>query len=117
LSALCALSVLCAAEITSIIGEDAKAAGLGGIYNVGRASTVPPRLVILKYTPTDAVAAAAPSIGLVGKGIVYDTGGLNLKSTGGRGMKGDMAGSAATLGAFVFWAKFSAAHPEAAFPA
>ena len=85
--------MLCAAEITSIIGEDAKAAGLGGIYNVGRASTVPPRLVILKYTPTDAVAAAAPSIGLVGKGIVYDTGGLNLKSTGGRGMKGDMAGS------------------------
>ena len=32
---------------------------------------------------------AAPSIGLVGKGIVYDTGGLNLKSTGGRGMKGE----------------------------
>ena len=74
---------------------------------------------------------------------MYDTGGLNLKSTGGRGMKGelptcsettgacngnvtissacclfagDMAGSAATLGAFAFWAKFSAAHPEAAFP-
>lgn len=86
---------------------------------------------------------AAPSVGLVGKGIVYDTGGLNLKSTGGRGMKGDrqsktecicvpgqshainwsvclsagdMAGSAATLGAFAFWAKFSAAHPEAGFP-
>jgi|EP01043_Picozoa_sp_COSAG02_P036203 hypothetical protein len=46
-----------AAEITSIVGEDAKAAGLGGIYNVGRASTVPPRLVILKWTPPDPVAA------------------------------------------------------------
>lgn len=46
-----------------------------------------------------------------------DTGGLNLKSTGGRAMKGDMAGSAATLGAFMFWAKYSAAVPEKAFPA
>lgn len=34
---------------------------------------------------------AAPSVGLVGKGIVYDTGGLNLKSSGGRGMKGERA--------------------------
>ena len=46
-------------EITSIVGEDAKAAGLGGIYNVGRASTVPPRLVILKWTPSDPVAAVS----------------------------------------------------------
>ena len=60
---------------------------------------MPPRLVILKYTPEDAAQAAAPPIGIVGKGIVYDTGGLNLKSNGGRQMKGDMAGSAATLGA------------------
>ena len=55
--------------------------------------------MILKYTPEDAAQAAAPPIGIVGKGIVYDTGGLNLKSNGGRQMKGDMAGSAATLGA------------------
>lgn len=84
-------------EITSIVGEELRTAGLGGIYNVGRAAVVPPRLVILKYTPPTASQAAAPAIGIVGKGIVYDTGGLNLKSNGGRGMKGDMSGSAATL--------------------
>ena len=46
---------------------------MGGIWNVGRASTVPPRLVILKYTPEDAAQAAAPPIGIVGKGIVRRT--------------------------------------------
>lgn len=104
-------------DITTIAGDDLRAAGLEGIYNVGRAAVVPPRLVILRYTPAEAAQAATPAIGLVGKGIVYDTGGLNLKRSGGRHMKGDMAGAASVLGAFSFWAKFSSEHPESAFPA
>jgi len=71
--------------------------GFGGLWNVGRAATQPPAMVILSHTPTGATQATA----LVGKGIVYDTGGLGLKSKEGMcGMKMDMGGAAALLGAF-----------------
>ena len=66
-------------RVYSIVGNELLAAGLNAIHTVGRASLVEPRLVVLELTPTDPMAAAAPPIGLVGKGIVYDTGGLNLK--------------------------------------
>ena len=66
-------------EIHSIVGEELLAAGLNAIHTVGRTSLIEPRLVVMKLTPTDPTAAAAPPIGLVGKGIVYDTGGLSLK--------------------------------------
>ena len=66
-------------RVDSIVGDELLAAGLDAIHTVGRTSLVAPRLVVLELTPTDPMAAAAPPIGLVGKGIVYDTGGLNLK--------------------------------------
>ena len=53
-------------ELLSIVGEELKEAGLNAIYTVGRTSLVEPRLVVLKLTPTDADAAAASPIGLVG---------------------------------------------------
>ncbi|KAL3776133.1 hypothetical protein ACHAW5_003251 [Stephanodiscus triporus] len=93
-----------------ISGEELRERGYGGIYNVGRCATEPPRLVILTYDPptTDVVVAdfedgkdGPSSITLVGKGIVYDTGGLAIKSrTGMTGMKHDMGGSAGVLGGF-----------------
>jgi leucyl aminopeptidase len=85
-------------EVTSIVGEELLSAGLNAIHTVGRASLVAPRLVVLKLTPSDPAAAAAAAVGLVGKGIVYDTGGLNLKGNGGRLMKCDMAGAAGIIG-------------------
>eukprot|EP00038_Savillea_parva_P029262 m.69865 g.69865 ORF g.69865 m.69865 type:complete len:541 (+) comp8612_c0_seq1:42-1664(+) len=82
----------------AIVGEDLKAAGLGGIYGVGQAAVEPPRLVILRYKPPN---AGPESVCWAGKGIVYDTGGLSIKTkTGMPGMKRDMGGAAAVLTAF-----------------
>lgn len=52
-----------------------KKKGLGGIYGVGKASIVAPALAVLSYTPL----GATETIAWVGKGIVYDTGGLSMK--------------------------------------
>ncbi|MPZ86505.1 MAG: leucyl aminopeptidase [Nitriliruptorales bacterium] len=72
--------------------QELAAEGFGAITAVGRGSSAPPHLVELRYTPADPIGAVV----LVGKGITFDTGGINLK----RGntitqMKGDMAGAAA----------------------
>lgn len=82
---------------TVIRGEELNARGFGGIYGVGKAATVPPALVVLKHEPAGATEAYA----WVGKGIVYDTGGLSIKGkTNMPGMKRDCGGAAAILGAF-----------------
>jgi len=65
----------------------------GGILAVGGGSSTPPRLVRLSYTP----ARSRASVALVGKGITFDTGGLDLKHTGMGDMKSDMAGAAAVI--------------------
>lgn len=83
---------------TIIQGKDLKELGLGGIYGVGKAAVHPPALAVLKYNP----AGAKKSIAWVGKGIVYDTGGLSMKTkTTMPGMKRDCGGAAAVLGAFI----------------
>jgi leucyl aminopeptidase len=64
------------------------------IHAVGRASTRPPRLVDIVWGEE-----SAPKVTLVGKGVCFDTGGLDLKSAAGmRMMKKDMAGAAIVLG-------------------
>jgi len=71
--------------------------GFGGLWGVGKASEHLPALVVLSHDGH----GAGQSVCLVGKGIVYDTGGLSIKSKEGMpGMKHDMAGSAGVLGAF-----------------
>jgi probable aminopeptidase NPEPL1 len=85
------------AEITVIAGRALEEQGFGGLWSVGRTAVHPPALVALITGPAD----AARTVAWVGKGIVYDTGGLSLKTkTGMPGMKGDMAGAAAVLAAF-----------------
>lgn len=81
-----------------IAGDALLKEGLGGIHAVGRAAEVAPRLLILQHGPKKADATVA----LVGKGVVYDTGGLSIKTptTVMSGMKGDMGGGAAVVGAF-----------------
>jgi probable aminopeptidase NPEPL1 len=61
---------------TIIRDEELNAKGFGGIYSVGQASVHPPALVVLSHTP----AGATETVAWVGKGIVYDTGGLSIKS-------------------------------------
>ncbi|XP_066521145.1 probable aminopeptidase NPEPL1 [Hoplias malabaricus] len=81
-----------------IRGEELKQKGFGGIYGVGKAAEHPPALVVLSYSPP---SGATQTIAWVGKGIVYDTGGLSIKGkTTMPGMKRDCGGAAAILGAF-----------------
>ena len=74
-----------------IVGDELFEKGYGGIHAVGRCAVEPPRLVILKYEP-ETQTEETQTIALVGKGIIYDTGGLSLKpKTGMCGMKGDVS--------------------------
>ncbi|SFD01059.1 leucyl aminopeptidase family protein [Tropicimonas isoalkanivorans] len=74
-------------------GDDLLAAKFPLIHAVGRASPRAPRLVDLRWGET------GPALTLVGKGVCFDTGGLNLKPGGSMGlMKKDMGGAATVLG-------------------
>lgn len=80
-----------------IRGEELNERGFGGLYGVGKAAVRPPALAVLSHRPS----GATQNIAWVGKGIVYDTGGLCIKSkTGMCGMKRDCGGAAGVLGAF-----------------
>src|SRR6185312_11639451 len=71
---------------------------MGAFLGVAQGSDEPPALIVMKYEP--AGAAAQPVIGLVGKGITFDTGGLSLKPAASmETMKYDMAGGATMIAA------------------
>jgi len=71
---------------------------MGAFWSVAQGSDEPPALIILKYEP--AGAPEKPVLGLVGKGITFDTGGISIKPADGmEKMKYDMAGGAAMIGA------------------
>jgi len=73
------------------------AEGFGGIVGVGQASATPPRLIRLDYKPARS-GRRTPTVVLVGKGITFDTGGLNIKPGDGmKTMKRDMTGGAVVL--------------------
>ena len=72
--------------------------GMGLLLGVARGSIEPPRILVLKYSPGG--APAKHTLGLVGKGITFDTGGLSLKPADGmERMKDDMAGGASVVAA------------------
>lgn len=80
-----------------IRGEELREKGFGGIHGVGKAAADPPALAVLSYEPE----GATETIAWVGKGIVFDTGGLSIKGkTAMPGMKRDCGGAAAILGGF-----------------
>ena len=71
---------------------------MGLLLGVARGSAEPPRVLVMRYTPPG--APAHPVLGLVGKGITFDTGGISIKPADGmERMKDDMAGGAAVIGA------------------
>jgi leucyl aminopeptidase len=71
---------------------------MGAFWGVTKGSQEPPALIVMTYEPKD--AAKAPVLGLVGKGITFDTGGISIKPADGmEKMKYDMAGGAAMIGA------------------
>ena len=76
--------------------DQLEAMGCGGMLGVNRGSTEPPRMVRLTYTPRN----PAGHLALVGKGVMFDSGGLSLKPSDGMlTMKMDMSGAAAVLSA------------------
>ena len=71
---------------------------MGAILSVAQGSAEPPRLIVVTYTPPE-TRPGAPVIGLVGKAITFDTGGISIKPAEGmEKMKYDMAGGATMLG-------------------
>jgi leucyl aminopeptidase len=72
---------------------------MGAFAAVTQGSSEPPALIVMRYEPANA-PADSPVIGLVGKGITFDTGGISIKPADNMDkMKYDMAGSAAMIGA------------------
>ena len=77
---------------------DMKKLGMGGILNVSRGSSQPPKFIILEYNTRK---KNNDTIVLIGKGVTFDSGGISLKPGANMDlMKADMAGAAAVLGAF-----------------
>jgi leucyl aminopeptidase len=70
---------------------------MGAFWGVTKGSAEPPALIVMTYEPAN--APKSPVLGLVGKGITFDTGGISIKSADGmEKMKYDMAGGAAMIG-------------------
>ncbi len=71
---------------------------MGAFWGVAQGSDEPPALIVMRYEP--AGAPEKPVLGLVGKGITFDTGGISIKPADGmEKMKYDMAGGATMIGA------------------
>jgi len=85
-------------EVEILEKEDCEKLGMGAYLGVAQASDIPPKFIHLTYKPE---GTPRRKLAIVGKGITFDSGGLNLK-TGGSGietMKMDMGGAGATFGA------------------
>ena len=85
-------------EVEVFDKDDLVEMGCGGLLGVNKGSVEPPRMVKLRYTPD---GDATGHLALVGKGIMYDSGGINLKPSdvSHSQMKNDMSGAGAILAA------------------
>jgi leucyl aminopeptidase len=88
--------------------------GMGALLGVAQGSAEPPALIVVRYRPAQTESKA--HLGLVGKGVTFDTGGISIKPADGmEKMKYDMAGGAAMLGAMRAIAQLKPAIPVTAF--
>ncbi|MEH7251740.1 leucyl aminopeptidase [Neobacillus niacini] len=84
-------------EVEVLDKEEIEKLGMGAFLAVNQGSTEPPKMIVLKYQGKEQWENV---IGLVGKGITFDTGGYSIKTKAGIvGMKSDMGGAAAVFGA------------------
>ncbi|MBD1860380.1 MULTISPECIES: leucyl aminopeptidase [Trichocoleus] len=85
-------------EIEILEQEDCEKLGMGAFLGVARASDIPPKFIHITYKPN---GTPRRKVAIVGKGLTFDSGGLNIKGAGSgiEMMKTDMGGAAATLGA------------------
>ncbi|TCD14313.1 leucyl aminopeptidase [Oricola cellulosilytica] len=90
--ALSALGV----EVEVLTEKEMKKLGMGALLGVAQGSSRPPRLVVMKWMGGK---AKDKPVAFIGKGVVFDTGGISIKPAGGmEDMKGDMGGAAAVAG-------------------
>jgi leucyl aminopeptidase len=86
----------CGLELTVLERVQMQELGMGGLLGVSQGSHQDPKFIILYYKGD---AASQKTVGLVGKGITFDSGGISLKPADDMGeMKGDMAGGATVMG-------------------
>ena len=79
-------------------GDAIRQLKMGAFWSVAQGSDEPPALIVMRYSPPG--APEKPVLGLVGKGVTFDTGGISIKPADGmEKMKYDMAGGAAMIGA------------------
>ncbi|MFK7949371.1 MAG: M17 family metallopeptidase [Saprospiraceae bacterium] len=83
--------------------EEIEKLGFHALLAVNRGSEIPPRFIVMEYKSKR--FKSMKTIGLVGKGVTYDTGGLSIKTQGMHFMKSDMGGAAAVLGTVEIAAK------------
>lgn len=91
-----ATELLKGTDVTVEIFDEKKLAemGMNCLLGVGKGSVHPPRLLVARYNG----GGAGPTLGLVGKGVTFDSGGLSIKTADGMmTMKGDMAGAATVV--------------------
>jgi leucyl aminopeptidase len=88
--------------------------GMGLLLGVAQGSAEPPALIVIHYRPEK--AQGSNHLGLVGKGVTFDTGGISIKAADGmEKMKYDMAGGASMIGAMRALAQLKPAIPVTAF--
>ncbi len=88
--------------------------GMGSLLGVAQGSDEPPAFILVRYRP-EAAPSSPDHLGLVGKGVTFDTGGISIKPADGmEKMKYDMAGGAAVLGAMRAIARLKPAIPVTA---
>ncbi len=86
----------CGLKITVLDAKQLKKEGYEGLISVGRGGCVDPRMIVMSYDPKG--AKGKTHLGLLGKGVTFDTGCISIKPAGKMWeMKGDMSGAAAVL--------------------
>jgi leucyl aminopeptidase len=89
--------------------------GMGSLLGVAQGSVRPPALIILRYKPASGTGSS-DHLGLVGKGVTFDTGGISIKPADNMDkMKYDMSGGAAMIGAMRALAQLKPAIPVTAY--
>ena len=83
-------------KVEILTDKEMRKLGMGALLGVAQGSSRPPRLVVMKW---DGGKAKENPVAFVGKGVVFDSGGISIKPAGGmEDMKGDMGGAAAVTG-------------------
>lgn len=92
-------------ELTVLGKEECEKRQMEPFLAVGRGSAQEPRFIHLKYMPPEGTKESTPKVALVGKGITYDSGGINIKGQLTELMKFDMGGAGAVAGSALTFAE------------